>query len=234
MNPYYSDGSAMIYHADCRDVLPTIQAEMAVTDPPYGVNYTGGTTEREPVIGDKTCACYEWALPMLRRAVDGPLYVFAPDIALPVIVEAAGSWLRSVIVWRKQAQYGALGAHYKQANEFLAYAVPPGAPSRWAGPTTETTDWYHERPDVAMHPTQKPLAVCARAIRNHSASTVLDPFMGSGTTLVAAKNLGRASIGIEVDERNCEMAAERLSQCLLIVDAGGPPDVPEPALALGL
>jgi len=213
--PYYQDDAVTIYHGDCRDVLPHLSADMCVTDPPYGVRYTGGTTVRDALVGDDTFGCYEWSLPLLRDAVDGPLYVFAPDVALPTIVAAAGTWLRSVIVWRKQAQYGALSAHYKQANEFIAYCVPPGSPSRWCGPTTETTDWSYRRPTASIHPTEKPLAVCDRAMRNHSAMVVLDPFMGSGTTLRAAKDLGRKAIGIEIDERYCEIAANRMQQEVL-------------------
>ena len=220
MTPYYEDEYATIYHGDCREVLPTVSAsaEMVVSDPPYGVRYTGGTKEWTAIEGDEDFGAYGFVLPLLKP-VDGPLYLFCPDVALPSVVETAGGWLRSVIVWRKPAQYGALSAHYKQANEFLCYMVRPGAKSRWAGITTETTDWEHGRPIKSIHPTEKPLAVCERAIGNHAAGTVLDPFMGSGTTLVAAKNLGRKAIGIEIEERYCEIAAERLSQGVL--DLGG-------------
>jgi DNA modification methylase len=85
----------------------------------------------------------------------------------------------------------------------------------WFGPTNETTVW-----DVAraarndLHPTQKPLALFSRAIRNSSApgDLILDPFMGSGTTLRAAKDLGRRGIGIEIEEKYCEIAAKRMGQ----------------------
>ena len=216
MEPYYEDAYATIYHGDCRDVLPGLaqDAEMVVSDPPYGVSYEGGTKDRAAIAGDSDFGCYAWVLPMLR-AVNGPVYLFCPDVALPTVVDIAGKWLRSVIVWRKPAQYGAISAHYKQANEFLCYMVQPGKPSRWAGITTETTDWEHGRPVKSLHPTEKPLAVCERAIGNHTAQTILEPFMGSGTTLVAAKNLGRKAIGIEIEERYCAIAAERLSQGVL-------------------
>jgi len=220
VKPYYADDSVTIYHGDCRDVLPEVmlRAEMVVSDPPYGVGYEGGTKAWAGLVGDRDFGCYEWVIPMLR-AVDGPSYLFCPDIALPTIAVAAGKALRSVIVWRKPAQYGALSAHYKQANEFLCYIVPSGRPSRWSGPTTETTDWEYGRPIKSLHPTQKPVAVCQRAIGNHDASTVLDPFMGSGTTLVAAKSLNRRAIGIEIEERYCEIAATRCSQEVLGLSA---------------
>jgi DNA modification methylase len=122
-----------------------------------------------------------------------------------------------VIVWRKQAQYGALSAHYKQANEFIAYIIPVGTPSLWAGPTNETTDWFQERPIKSVHPTEKPVLLVQRALRNHSASLIIDPFLGSGTTLVAAKQLGRKAIGIEIKEEYCEISAKRLRQDYLFI-----------------
>ena len=136
MTPYYEDEYATIYHGDCREVLPTVSAsaEMVVSDPPYGVRYTGGTKEWTAIEGDEDFGAYGFVLPLLKP-VDGPLYLFCPDVALPSVVETAGGWLRSVIVWRKPAQYGARSAHYKQANEFLCYMVRPGAKSRWAGIT---------------------------------------------------------------------------------------------------
>jgi site-specific DNA-methyltransferase (adenine-specific) len=225
MRPYYEDGAVTIYHGDCREVIEDQDCQerwepdmMVFTDPPYGVDYDGGTTVRERLAGDKTFACYEWLIPHLKR-FEGPAYVCCPDKALPTIVALGGSGVRSVIVWRKQAQYGALSAHYKQANEFIAYIVPPGCRSLWAGPTNETTDWEHDRPVRSLHPTEKPLVLAARAIQNHAASLVLDPFMGSGTTLVAAKGMGRKAIGIEIEERYCEIAVKRLSQEVLELGA---------------
>jgi site-specific DNA-methyltransferase (adenine-specific) len=219
VKPYYEDSSVTIFHGDCRDVLGDEECRkryssddiLVFTDPPYGVDYDGGTLVREKLEGDKTFECYDWLVPRLSR-FEGPAYVCCPDRALPTIVRLAGDSLRAVIVWRKRAQYGALSAHYKQANEFIAYIIPEGARSLWTGPTTETTDWSHERPSKSLHPTEKPIALASRAIGNHSASLVLDPYAGSGSTLVAARDLHRRAIGIELQERYCEIAAERCRQ----------------------
>jgi site-specific DNA-methyltransferase (adenine-specific) len=214
VKPYYDHGGITIYHGDCREILPTLALgadAMVFTDPPYGVDYDGGTVLRPKLVGDATFGCYEWLIPALPSVA----YVCCPDKALPVVVALAGKRLRSVIVWRKQAQYGALSAHYKQANEFIAYIVPSGAASLWCGPTNETTDWEYDRNARSLHPTEKPTALAGRAIRNHSAGLVLDPYCGSGSTLDAARNLGRRAIGIEIEERYCEIAAKRLSQEVL-------------------
>ena len=111
--------------------------------------------------------------------------------------------------------YGAFSAHYKQAHEYIAYIVPTNAKSLWSGKTTETTDWFHLREQCnTLHPTEKPLELLRDWSLKFSnkGDTILDPFMGSGTTLRAAKDLNRKAIGIEIEEKYCEIAALRLSQ----------------------
>jgi DNA modification methylase len=216
--PYYLDEFVALYLGDCREILAEqncqerFEPEMMIfTDPPYGVDYDGGTVVRDKLVGDDTFRCYHWLIPSLK-IWEGPAYICCPDRSLPTVVRLAGDDLRSVIVWRKQAQYGALSAHYKQANEFIAYIVPKGGKSLWTGPTNETTDWEYPRSHRTVHPTEKPLTLATRAIGNHSATLVLDMYAGSGTTLLAARQLKRKAIGIEIDERYCEIAAERLAQ----------------------
>ena len=122
--------------------------------------------------------------------------------------------IHALIVWHKtNATYPAMRAQYKERKEMIVYCKGPKAKTLWAGPSTETTVWEMKRDaENVYHPTQKPVAVMRRAIGNHDAEVVLDPFMGAGSTLRAAADLGRRAIGIEVEERYCEIAAERLRQ----------------------
>jgi DNA modification methylase len=231
MQPYYEHNGIAIYHGDCREILPTLRAELAdlvITDPPYGVAYMGGTVEREALEGDMTPDLYPAAMRLLRRIVKpiAALYLFYADghaLTVRAGVLSAGFEIRTTIIWNKQlAQYGCLTAQYKQKHEPLLYCHVKGSAPKWCGPTNEVTVWDCDRAIAnAFHPTQKPVGLLMRAMRNSSESgdLVLDPFMGSGTTLVAAKMLGRSAIGVEVAEQYCEIAAKRLQQEVFDFDA---------------
>ena len=220
MKPYYEHGGITIYHGDCREVLPTVAADTmaVVSDPPYGMNwntkmtrFSGGSNGLEaasrgrdwpPVRGDSE------AFDPARFLEDYPAVVLwgVNHFAQRVPV---GTWL----VWLKKpaARYGAFlsdaevawrkGGHGIYAREF-----------QWEG-----LNRAEERGDH-FHPTQKPQAImrwCIEMASSDTSLTVFDPYAGSGTTLVAAKGMGRQAIGIEIEERYCEIAAKRLSQEVL-------------------
>ena len=194
MTPYYDDGRCVIYHGDCRDVLPGIAAEIVVTDPPYGVSYRQPRTQAA-VRGDDTA----WAF--VRPTV--PFVVWgannSPDYA-------DCGWL----VWDKK-RYGRdlFGdGELAACSEFRGIQI---LPSRW--------DRQHGDGWTGSHPTEKPVHLMEWCLSFVPLGLILDPFMGSGTTLLAAKNLGRKAIGIEIEERYCEIAAKRLSQEVLELGA---------------
>jgi site-specific DNA-methyltransferase (adenine-specific) len=215
MTPYYEQDGITIYHADCRDVLPTLadgSVDLVLTDPPYGIglaNHDSTGTFRKhrswDVVGDDGMAAAttvsDWAAG--RRL---PIVLFcSPDAPLP------GEW-RSRLVWHKPGlgMGGDPGRCWRRDWELILV--------RGTGPLNGGRDSailrYELRPSEFAHPCQKPLALCAYLIRKttQQGARVFDPFVGSGTTLIAAKAEGRKAIGIEIEERYCEIAARRLAQ----------------------
>jgi site-specific DNA-methyltransferase (adenine-specific) len=191
VTPYYEADGITIYHGDSREI--SIEHGAVATDPPYGISY------RQP----RKC--------LARESVVGDSAWFYPRPSVPFVIWGANNsgdyadcgWL----VWDK-LRYG---ADLFGDGELAATNCRRGVhifKSRW--------DRQHGDGWTGSHPTEKPLSLMEWAVGFlPDGAPVLDPFMGSGTTLVAAKNLGRKAIGIEIEERYCEIAAERLSQGVL-------------------
>lgn len=128
---------------------------------------------------------------------------------------------KQAVVWDKGGL--GMGWHYRRSYELVLVAEKPGSAGRWFGGhgVANVVRLPGIKPKASDHPTPKPVQLPEKFISWHTepGNLVLDPFMGAGTTLVAAKNLGRRAIGIEIEERYCEIAARRLSQEVL--DLGG-------------
>ena len=210
ITPYYADGLCTIYHGDCREILPTLEADCVVSDPPYGVSYISNSSKvapTDPIAGDGDTELRDWLL----GAWDGPALVF-------------GSWraprpdCRTMLIWDKgdSPGMGDLTLPWGPSHEEV-YVIGSGwVVERRRGavlrhPTLSAAD--SRRPN---HPTPKPIPLMVDLIRACQPTwTILDPFMGSGSTLRAAKDLGRKAIGIEIEERYCEIAAQRMGQEVL-------------------
>jgi len=227
MKPYYERGGIAIYHGDCREILPDLQPIGAVvTDPPYGIgaarkNFGGkgvrkhrsGICAGKPIsprwtdYGD-SCWDDEPCPPELIRVLIG----LAPKVILwggnYFQVPPAKGWL----VWDK-LRGDTDFADCELAWTNLNFSVRR-LRHRWNGFLQEPGK-YEKR----YHPTQKPLQVMRWCIGllGDGIQSIFDPFMGSGTTLVAAKERGIRAIGVELDERYCEIAAARLAQEVLLV-----------------
>jgi site-specific DNA-methyltransferase (adenine-specific) len=216
MKPYYADDSVTLYHGDCREVTAWLEADVLVTDPPYGMGYSGfGGRKGEPrrasgrltIAGDADAASRDEILALWG---DRPALVFGTwRIERPAAT-------RQVIVWDKSANgpgMGALDVPWGPSHEEV-YVLGSG----WVGARGGSV--YRDKPftsgdsDRPNHPTPKPTSLMERLL-SHSVGTVADPFAGSGSTLVAAKQLGRKAIGVELEERYCEIVAKRLSQGVL-------------------
>ena len=207
MTPYYSDDLVTIYHGDCREWMP--DADVIVTDPPYGMAYQHGArrggvrygADGESIVGDD-----EPFDPGLILALGKPTAMFGANHYADRLPASRG-WL----VWDKRDG----SASNDQSDAELAWTnvltVARVFSARWSG--AHRTG--REQADGRLHVNQKPVALMAWVLRFMPEGVVLDPFMGSGSTLIAAKELGRRSIGIEIDEAHCQAAATRCSQEVL-------------------
>lgn len=202
MTPYYDDGQIQIYHGDCRDVLPTLGAGFVlVTDPPYGIK-----------------AAKRGAHSSIRDSALWPVSQWDDERQTEVLLSAL-SRCDSAAVWGGNYYSDILPA----SAGWLAWVKPEAGTGFsladmelcWTDRAMAARVKHYPRRDGNDHPTQKPIAVMAWTIGFMPHGTVLDPFMGSGTTLRAAKDLGRKAIGIEIEERYCEIAAKRLQQAVL-------------------
>jgi modification methylase len=146
-----------------------------------------------------------------------------------------GWHFREEIIWSRNGSMTMNARMFAPSDERILWFTKPGEPHTWNQPSGASllSVWHinHESGPGKHHPVSFPIQLPARAIQAASSpdDIILDPFMGSGTTLVAARQLGRNAIGIEIDERYCESAAERLRQSVLDFDAPTPEPEPEQA-----
>ena len=246
MEPYYEEPGITIYHGDSREVMALLEAEsihVLWTDPPYGhSNHDGDLNgrlnehrniESQPIQNDDQDS--------MRLVVDSVLgeaaRVLVKDCCCCCCCGGGGpkptfAWVAQrmdcmglsffhSVIWDK-ANPG-LGWRYRRQHEMVMIAHRAGGKLRWAEEKRAVPNIIRLMPDRdRLHPNEKPLELVTWFLELHSieGDTVLDPFMGSGTTLVAAKRLGRRAIGIEIEERYCEIAVNRLRQGVLFgVDA---------------
>ena len=215
--PYYSDDAVTIYHGDALAVLPRIKADLVLTDIPYGaVNRgSGGLRSLDKGVADVATVPTGAIATSLSRFSTS--YVFCGTEQVSSLRSGfvqAGLTTRLVIweksnpspmngdrLWLSSIECCVFARHAKATfNEFCASPVLRGPIAKPCGHPTPKPRWLFDRLVLAS---------------SDEGDTVLDPFMGSGTTLVAAKNLGRKAIGIEIEERYCEIAAERCRQEVL-------------------
>jgi DNA modification methylase len=206
---------------DIETLTENKKIDMAFTDPPYGVQYTGGMqfdkngnveTNNRQMIKNDDVDIYADVMSILSIKVDGPCYIWFAGTKASRLYEAAEQYgdLHALIIWVKNGGYGALNANYKQKHEPCLYWKPKGATLRFTGATTETTIWEINKDGKnKLHPTQKPVELAFKAIKNHQAETVLDLFGGSGATLIAAEQLNRKCLMMELDPKYVDVIVRR-------------------------
>jgi len=204
--PYYSDDLVTLYHGDCLEVTDWLAADFLVTDPPYGYSHSSGWEGRfkgEVIANDHDISTRDAALSLWGNK---PALVF-------------GSWrmprpdgTHTVLIWDKgpAAGMGDLSVPWKPNTEEI-YVIGRGFvgsrdSSVLSGATVVT--WASKGRE---HPNMKPVSLMGALVAK-CPGVIADPFAGSGSTLVAAKALGRSAIGVELEERYCEIMAARCAQ----------------------
>jgi DNA modification methylase len=214
MKPYYEHGGITIYHGDCREILPQLpKVDLVLTDPPYGVKMSQGFEGFEGFGG--------FGKPIARRQYPDTWDDNRPskevfDLILGHCSNAimfGGNFFADIlprsthwIFWDKLQTMPTFGDGELAWTNLDRKSVKKV--------TVEWNGLLGKEDESRKHPTQKPLKLMLWCLEQYSEveQTILDPFMGSGTTLRAAKDLGRKAIGIEIEEKYCEIAAKRLSQ----------------------
>lgn len=216
MAPYYQDTHVTLYHGDCLNNRHWREADVLVTDPPYGMSFVSGhnsltrdeqqarriANDDQPIARDN--ALEEWG--------DKPAAVF-------------GTWrvpkpkgVRQVLIWDKRGAgpgMGDLSMAFGTSHEeiYLIGHWTKRVARRGSVITTESSP--SALTSRIGHPTPKPVGLMEILIESAPPGVIADPFAGSGSTLIAARNLGRKAIGVELEEKYCEIIAKRLDQqCL--------------------
>lgn len=209
---YYQDDFVTLYLGDCLTQTAWLDADVLCTDPPYGIGWTQGENKaaksaaRLGIANDGDTAFRDAVLDMWGTR---------PWLAF-------GSWRapfpdkwRELLTWRKPVDAGVVGSttgHRRDTEAIFLGGDWPTLTARWSSviATNSGTASY-----LGMHPHAKPLGLLSVLIDRCPPGIIADPFAGSGSTLVAAKALGRKAIGVELEERYCEIAARRLAQDVL-------------------
>ena len=249
--PYYEHGGITVYCGDCRDILPHLpKVDLVLTDPPYA---SGARRDADRQVRGSMLRSMEdadwfshdsitaWGFAWFLRSTLGGLrgilsegahlYVFTDWRMTPTVygmVEASGYRVNHCLVWDK-SHYG-MGTYWRNQHENIVFAslgTPAAMLDRGMGSVLK---FPGVSPGVRKHPTEKPVELLAAIIGAVPGSVIFDPFAGSCTTGVAAKQLGRKAILIEIEERFCEIGAKRLSQEILPFE----PETPRTAAQMAL
>jgi DNA modification methylase len=215
MEPYFQDEFVTLFHGDCLEVTDWLNADVLVTDPPYGMGYKdrkGGSIVNDDSLAARNNALANWK--------NKPALVF-------------GTWkvqrpenTKQVLIWDKWGGGGTVTKttspwDYTHEEIYVLGEWPktvPGGRAREGGKPSKSSGVLrvanyntqsHARPN---HPTPKPVGLMEILVSKCPPGVIADPFAGSGATLLAARNLGRKVIGVELEEKYCELMAKRLSQ----------------------
>ena len=228
--PYYRDEFVTLYHGDCLDVLPTLSdVPLVFTSPPYNLggdgndsagtyfsNLGNGYAEHDDAMPHAEYVA--WQREVVRACWNtltdsGAIFynhkprVGGDVVRLPLELVPDDLPIRQVIIWDRGSGFNRQKTYFVPAHEWVLMIAKPAFRTN-----TRSVDdvWRIPFETGTEHPAPFPLALAQRGIGSTDAGLVLDPFAGSGTSLVAAKRLGRKAIGIELSESYCEIAARRL------------------------
>lgn len=227
MEPYYADDQVTLYLGDCREVTEWLVADVLVTDPPYGRRWRRGfkakrgkhgvTTAHHGIAGDDDTTVRDSVLALWG---DRPAVLFG-DLML-----APPSGTKLVGVYRRPPDSGYNGALGGFRRDVEAWYLIGRWPSGLGGRSSmlATAARAQGSPSGLAtrsgHPHAKPIDVMETLVGASPPGVIADPFAGSGSTLVAARNLGRSVVGVEIEEEYCERTALRMSQDVLPLGQG--------------
>lgn len=219
MKPYYENENVTLYHGDCVELQDFwAGADTLITDPPYGVKWTSGVSSYRKNGSRKNTK---------QRAIEGDASLEVRDKVLQIWgtkkpAAVFGTWRKPApprvkhrLIWWKQGQApGPANCAFMLQDEEI-YILGEGwrkssPPMRSVIATSESRSWEVRR---VGHPTPKPVDLMEKLV-DRAPGVIADPFAGSGSTLLAAQNLGRVAVGVELDESYCEIAAKRLDLAL--------------------
>ncbi len=218
MNPYYEDDLVTLWHGDCREVTAWLEADVLVTDPPYGIGWkiptlapsehrgSYGSKAHAGILNDADTGARDEVLTLWTPR---PAAVFgSPNMHSP-------RGVKQTLVWQKPSTCGVMGTVAGFRRDWEAIHLLGNFPA--STPTASSVirssgNHISYIQDGMGHPHSKPVSVLELLMHRMPPGVVADPFAGSGSTLLAAKNLGRKAIGVELEERYCEIAAKRLTQ----------------------
>lgn len=210
--PYYQDDQVTLYHGDCLEVTEWLEADVLVTDPPYGINWKIGQNDvakskaHPGIQNDNNTDTRDAALAEWGDA--------RPSVVFGSFRAPKPTNVVQTLVWKKPVDAGLVGSTtgYRTDTELVFLRGPQ--PRRTASRSSILESLCGMARYRSGHPHAKPVPILEQLIEWLPGS-IADPFAGSGATLVAARNLGRQAIGVEIEERYCEIIASRLAQgCL--------------------
>lgn len=222
MKPYYSHGGITIYHGDCREILPELVAGWrgpfaVIVDPPYGIKHSsnGGPTKYSR-------GAASWAGTKIQGDESTELRDWIVEFFPPCPMAIFGSWkmprpagVRQVLIWDKgpQTGMGDVSFPWKPSFEEI-YILGDG----WSGRRDEAVLRGYFVMSLELngkgrnHPHEKPVSLMKHILGKTDRRIIIDPCCGIGSSLIAAKQLGKDGWGIEIEERYCEIAVKKLSQ----------------------
>lgn len=222
--PYYTDQHVTLYLGDCLEITEWLTADVLVTDPPYGIGWTKGQNDaaksqaHSGIVNDEDTTVRDAALSMWGTIRPGIVFgSFRAPMPAGVI---------QTLIWRKPVDAGVVGS----TTGFRTDVEPVyliGQHQRRTSCRSSVLESKSNKNSYirlsgargSIHPHAKPPLILEQLIE-WTPGVVADPFAGSGSTLVAARNLGRRAIGVEIEERYCELIAKRLDQLAFDFGAG--------------
>lgn len=210
MSIYYQDDYVTLYHGDCLEQTAWLDADVLVTDPPYGIAWEVGSLndKRESRRNSEQSIANDESPEVRDKALE--LWGKRYGIVFGTWKIARPKNTTNTLIWHKANKQPGVMTHPFYSNHEEIYTIGTGFIGKPMQSVITTNEHRGMQPRLIGHPTPKPIGLMELLIAKTD-GIVADPFAGSGATLIAARNLGRQAIGVEMEEKYCELIASRLS-----------------------